>query len=210
MAGTTVRDGNQVLRAFAAALAEIGVQITTTELTNVRGSSKREAVRRFVPDTPDRDRVAASAYSSFRDHLTRLYRVEGIQAIDGAEESFASLRRRNVKVALNTGFDREITDLLLTTLGWNDAVIDAVVCGDEVSRGRPAPDLILQCMERTGVANLQAVMNVGDTVLDLRAGHAAGVRWNVGVLSGAHDRRQLEQAPHTHLVDSIRDLTTLF
>jgi phosphoglycolate phosphatase-like HAD superfamily hydrolase len=65
-------------------------------------------------------------------------------------------------------------------------------------------------MERTGVANLQAVMNVGDTVLDLRAGHAAGVRWNVGVLSGAHDRRQLEQAPHTHLVDSIRDLTTLF
>ena len=35
------------------------------------------------------------------------------------------------------------------------------------------------------------------------AGHSAGVRWNVGVLSGAHVRRTLEQAPHTHLIDSI-------
>ena len=38
------------------------------------------------------------------------------------------------------------------------------------------------------------------------AGHNAGVRWNIGVLSGAHSRRQLAAAPHTHLVGSADEL----
>ena len=52
--------------------------------------------------------------------------------------------------------------------------------------------------------------NVGDTTLDLQAGHAARVRWNVGVLSGAHTRARLETAPHTHIIDSVAALPGLF
>ena len=73
----------------------------------------------------------------------------------------------------------------MAALAWNDSTIDAVVCGDDVKDGRPP---------------------VSDTVLDFRAGHHAGVRWNVGVLSGAHDRQALESAPHTHLLRSVADL----
>jgi phosphoglycolate phosphatase-like HAD superfamily hydrolase len=47
---------------------------------------------------------------------------------------------------------------------------------------------------------------VGDTVLDLQAAHNAGVAWNIGVVSGAHTRAQLEAAPHTHLLDSVADV----
>jgi hypothetical protein len=32
------------------------------------------------------------------------------------------------------------------------------------------------------------------------------VGWNIGVLSGAHDRLALESAPHTHLLDSVADV----
>jgi phosphonatase-like hydrolase len=106
---------------------------------------------------------------------------------------------------LNTGFDRGITTLLVSALGWHDRV-DAVICGDDVRRGRPAPDLILGAMERTGVDDPRQVLNAGDTTLDLHAGHAAGVALNVGVLSGAHDRSLLESAPHTHLIKSLADL----
>jgi phosphonatase-like hydrolase len=98
---------------------------------------------------------------------------------------------------------------LLTALQWRDAV-DAVVCGDDVQQGRPAPYLIFHAMEATGTTNVQQVMNVGDTVLDLQAGHNADVRWNIGVLSGAHAREQLEQAPHTHLLPSIAALPDLW
>ena len=89
-------------------------------------------------------------------------------------------------------------------------MVDAVICGDDVAEGRPAPHLILEAMRATGIADPHRVASVGDTVLDLEAGWNAGVRWNIGVLSGAHDRAALERAPHTHIVQSIADLPPLF
>jgi phosphonatase-like hydrolase len=208
MAGTTVRDDGEVPRAFSRALMEAGIHVTAAQLVTIRGSSKREAVKRLVPAGPDRNRIANAIYASFRQHLTESYDRHGITPIHGATSVFAWLRGCGIRVALNTGFDRDITNLLITALGWQDGV-DAVVCGDDVEHGRPAPDLIFKAMERTRVDNPQQVLNVGDTTLDLQAGSAAGVALNVGVLSGAHDREMLATAPHTHLIDSIADLRSV-
>jgi phosphonatase-like hydrolase len=210
LAGTTVKDGGQVADSFTAALSEHGLAVTPEQLGGVRGASKREAVLRLVPEGPDRSRRAGLIYESFRARLARRYRTEGVEPVEGADETFRRLRARGVRVALNTGFDRDITGLLLSALGWGDGAVDAVVCGDDVRRGRPAPYLIFRAMEATGVADVRRVANVGDTALDLQAGRNACVRWNVGVLSGAHSRRVLEQSPHTHLLGSVAELPGLF
>ncbi len=206
MAGTTVKDGGHVPDAFLVALGEHGIEVTPEQLSRVRGSSKREAVLHFIPEGADRLRRGETVYNSFREHLARLYNTGGVEPVEGAEATFRWLKRRGVRVALNTGFDREITSLLISSLGWEREVVDVVVCGDDVRRGRPAPDLIFCAMEAAGVSDARQVMNVGDTVLDLQAGQNAGVRWNVGVLSGAHGRSMLEQEPHTHLLDSVASL----
>ena len=99
--------------------------------------------------------------------------------------------------------------LLLNALGWAEGMVDAIVCGDDVTLGRPAPDLIFRAIEAAGASSVSRVANIGDTALDLEAGHNAGVRWNIGVLSGAHDRHILERAPHTHLIDSVAELPRL-
>jgi phosphonatase-like hydrolase len=121
-----------------------------------------------------------------------------------------SLREHGVRIAVNTGFDRETTEMLLDALGWGGGFFDAVVCGDDVAQGRPAPYLIFRAMESAGAGNVHRVANVGDTALDLLAAHNAGVRWNIGVLSGAHERAQLEDAPHTHLLPSVAELPSLW
>ena len=95
-------------------------------------------------------------------------------------------------------------------MGWQAAVVDTMVCGDDVANGRPAPDLIFKAMERTGVSDAARVMAVGDTVLDLRAGRNAGAGCVVGVLSGAHRRAQLESEPHDDLINSVAELPALF
>jgi phosphonatase-like hydrolase len=205
MAGTTVQDDGQVPRALVSALAAHGLVVSPEQIAGVRGASKREAIRQFVPAGADQDAWAEIAYVSFRQELARRYRADGVRAVPGADELFAWLRSRGVRVALNTGFDRDITKLLLEALGWSLGTVDAVVCGDDVAHGRPAPDLIHRAMAITGTDNAMRVASVGDTVLDLRAGHAAAVRWNIGVLSGAHDRAQLEAEPHTHLLASVAD-----
>jgi phosphonatase-like hydrolase len=130
----------------------------------------------------------------------------GVRAIPGAAEMIHDLRARGIKVALTTGFDRDIATLLLSSLGWTRDAVDAIVCGDEVPRGRPAPDLIFVAMKLTMREDLAKVANVGDTTTDLESAARAGVRWNIGVLTGAHTREALERAPHTDIIQSIADL----
>lgn len=209
LAGTTVRDRGQVPETFRSTLAAHGVELTDEAIAAVRGASKRDAIARFLPPGCLHGRRTDAIYAEFRAALARRYREGGVEAIAGAREALAELRRSGWRLALNTGFDRDITALLLDALGWRTGVVDAVVCGDDVARGRPAPDLLRAAMAATGVTNPRAVANVGDTVLDLEAGHAAGVGWNVGVLSGAHDRGRLAAAPHTHLAASVAAVPAL-
>ena len=210
MAGTTVKDKGDVADAFLVALRGHGIEVTPEQLSGVRGSSKREAVLHFIPEGADRGSRAEMVYNSFRERLAHFYSTGGVEPVEGAEATFSWLKRRGIGVALDTGFDREITSLLVSSLGWEREVVDVVVCGEDVRRGRPAPDLIFRAMEAAGVGEARQVMNVGDTMLDLQAGHNAGVRWNVGVLSGAHGRQLLEREPHTHLLDSVAGLPGLW
>lgn len=209
LAGTTVKDQGQVPKAFSTALTQAGIVVTSEQINALRGASKRQALVDLLPDTSDRMERAGAVYRVFRDHLAHGF-AEGVAPVAGAPETMAWLRERGVRVVLNTGFDREITELLLSSLGWTQGVADAVVCADDVSQGRPAPYLIFRAMEAVGTQSVHQVANVGDTARDLQAGCNAGVGWNVGVLSGAHSAEQLRRAPHTHLLAGVAELPSLW
>jgi phosphoglycolate phosphatase-like HAD superfamily hydrolase len=69
--------------------------------------------------------------------------------------------------------------------------------------------MIFRAMEATGVKNINEVINVGDTPLDLRSGANAGVAGVVGVLTGLHGRESLEREVHTHIINSVAELPAL-
>lgn len=209
MAGTTVQDQGEVPAAFTSALSRQGIEVTPEQLNAVRGASKRQAVLNLMPEGPDRESRAELAYAAFKLDLGHRFSL-GVKSVVGAMQTFEWLRKQGVKVALNTGFDREITDLLLNALQWTTDVVDAVACGDEVRLGRPAPYLIFRCLELTETQNVHEVAVVGDTALDLQSGHNAGAKWNIGVLSGAHSREKLEREPHTHILPSVAELQVVF
>jgi len=215
LGGTTIEDRGQVPEAFNTVLRGHGIELTGEAVHALRGASKREAIGRLLEHyspggAPDIASRTEQIFAEFRRCLAALYAESGIRAIAGAEETFARLRGLGVKVALNTGFDRTITELILHEVGWEKGTADAVVCGDDVPQGRPAPYLIFRAMEATGVVDVHRVANVGDTILDLQAGGNAATGWNIGVLSGAHGREQLEQVRHTHLLDSVADLPSFW
>ena len=209
LAGTTVRDNGEVPASFKSVLNRHGVHVSDEQLENVRGSSKRQAVFDLLPASQDRSIRAKEIYNSFQAELSARYQRNGVEQIEGAENVFTELRENGVRVVLNTGFDRDITSLLLAALNWDRGLVDAIVCGDDVAHGRPAPDLIFAAMKAVAVHDAQCVANVGDTVRDLEAAQGAGVKWNIGVLSGAHSLAKLQQAPHTHLVETVARLPDL-
>jgi phosphonatase-like hydrolase len=209
MAGTTVEDRGEVPAAFMAALGEHGIEVTAEQVNAVRGASKRQAIFQLTPQGTGREARAERAYATFKDQLAQRFQA-GVTAVPGAANTLAWLKERGVRVALNTGFDRDIAELLLAALGWGAGLTDALVCGDDVSQGRPAPQLIFQCMQATGTLSVHEVAAVGDTTLDLQAGYNAGARWNIGVQSGAHSLEQLQAQPHTHLLPSVAHLPLLW
>lgn len=208
IAGTTVRDDGQVAAALKSTLEDRNLALDDQQFAQVRGMSKREALRQLLANSSSAAGLADEVYERFKARLTREFARRPPRAIAGAEDGFRRLRDSGVRVALTTGFDRDVTNALLSALGWS-GLVDAAACGDEVARGRPAPDLIYRAMALVGVRDAGQVANVGDTTADLHAAAAASVRWNIGVLSGAHSQAQLASAPHTHLVASAADVPAL-
>ena len=216
LAGTTVRDRGDVPAAFRAALEADGTGIDAKTISEARGSSKRESIRRILstryPDLERRqlEQRANAVYRVFRGTLMRSFLADADLAMPEALPVFERLRGRDIRLAINTGFDRDIADAILDATGWPPELFDAVVTADDVDEGRPSPDMILLSMESVGIRDAGHVAVVGDTRLDLEAGFNAGAEWCIGVLSGAHDRATLEQAPYTHIVDSVGDVPGLW
>ena len=213
MAGTTVRDGGAVRESFRAALLAAAVDVSPAAVRKVMGQAKPVAIRRLLDQARGRasDAEVAAVHADFVRRMQRYYAADpSVAEVPGAAETFARLRAAGVRVALNTGFSRPIVEPLLVRLGWSvPATVDAVVTSDEVARGRPAPDMLRLLMERFGIRDSTRVAKVGDTVVDLEEGHAAGCGLVIGVLTGACTREELAPVPHTHLVASIVDVPGL-
>lgn len=211
MMGTTIVASDGIPEAFRRAFEVVGVTLRPDDIASIRGRSKIDAIRELLTAHCGASfcrAEAANVYASFKQHLMDGYRTGPLAAIAGAEDTFDWCRGNGIKVALTTGFDRELAGLLVARMQWESRV-DALICNDDVNAGRPAPDLILAAMQRVGVADVARVAVVGDTVSDLEAGENAGTGWNIGVLSGAHAKDRLSEAPHTDLIPSVADLPAL-
>lgn len=208
MAGTTVADHGLVEAAFLDALEAVGIARDDPDMPDrlayvqrTMGMSKIEVFRALLHD----EAKAHTAARGFEEAIEAAVHGGGITPIPGAEEAIAELRASGIKVCLTTGFSADTQQLIVAKLGWTDRV-DLVLAPGHGVRGRPHPDLVLTAVLRLGIDDVRAVAVAGDTASDLLAGTRAGAGVVAGVLTGAHDRAELEAAPHTHLLDSVAEL----
>lgn len=213
IAGTTVEEGGAVYRALHDAVRRHGSRAEVADVAHWMGADKRTAIRSLLPIGADDATVdVATVDQTFLDFerlLREAYDATPPEPMPGVLDAFAALRAHGAKIALTTGFSADVTNLLLDRLGWQDGVVDTVVCTDDVPAGRPAPYLIHRAMERTGVWRAADVLTAGDTILDLEAGTNAGAGVVVGVLSGGVPAETLATAPHTDLLPSVAGLVGL-
>ena len=227
MAGTTINDGGAVYRALEDSVTETGATVTPENLQTWMGVEKREAITALIElggGIADEDLVSAT-FARFRELLDEYYTAEPPTPIDGVPEAIAKLQAAGIKVALTTGFSRDVAEGILRGLGWTVGAagvagvsgvsgvsgrvsaggvrVDALSCGDDVAAGRPAPFMIHRVMEATGVTDVAEVLVAGDTAVDVRAGLNSGAAISVGVLTGKLDRASLEAERPTEVLDSV-------
>jgi phosphonatase-like hydrolase len=214
MAGTTVNDEDAVSRCVREALGVAGLAVSAADVNRVMGLPKPVAISMLIEEngrSADLGPRLEAIHGDFVARSIAFYRTDpSVREVEGASSVFELLRRSGVRVALNTGFDRAITDVILGRLGWSGGgPIDATIASDEVERGRPHPEMIRELMRRFGVGKASRVAKVGDTPADLEEGTNAGCGLVIGVTSGSHSGEELASFPHTHLIESIRDLPPL-
>src|SRR5256885_9442582 len=102
--GTIIEDHGEVVASFGAALAANGVAASETEIKELKGSSKRDVIKRFVErqwgkeDAGNEDRIR-KAYGHFRAELESKFSNGGVKPIVGAEASFAWLKAHDIVCA---------------------------------------------------------------------------------------------------------------
>ncbi|OBJ26048.1 phosphonatase-like hydrolase [Mycobacterium sp. 1245801.1] len=213
MAGTTIDEGQQVYRVLAETANAYGASPSEADIARWHGAAKHEALRALLTPSggaPPNAELLDAVVADFRARLTSAYAASPPRPLSGITDAMAALRSAGIRIALTTGFDRDIVDSLLAALGWEgESTVDAVVCGSDVAAGRPAPFMIFRAMEKLGVTDVSRVLVAGDTPRDLQAGTNSGAALVVGVLSGADDAVELGRYRHTHLLASVADLPAL-
>jgi len=188
VAGTTVWDGEDTVAdcVCAALRIEAGIDLPIEAVNPVMGMQKPHAIRELIQNhrgvAPDQSEVD-TVHSTFRRLVIEHYRdAEGVREMPGATELFRTLKGMGAKVTLDTGFDRESLDTIITRMGWGE-LLDSSCGSDEVDEGRPAPDMIHKLMRDTGVTDPSRVCKVGDSVSDLEQGFNAGCGLVVAMLN---------------------------
>ena len=214
IAGTLIEDTGIIVRSFSQAFELSGISASEEVIQRLRGAAKRDVIRHFVSEKPGQDAAHAESmveeiYQAFRRMLEENYRNDPANPIPGAEDTLDWLRGRGILIATTTGFYMEVRDLILEKRGWDGSFFDCNVCSDDVPKGRPAPYMIFQCMSRLKVLDVNQVIAIGDTPLDMQAGCNAGCRAVIGVLTGAHGIETLGMTRHTHIIPSVASLPAL-
>ena len=213
LAGTTVEDNKDVQRVLKKALTNFDVDISIEDANEVMGIPKPIAIEKLIRKRYEGNKGIISEWIQeihelFVVEMVRFYRTDlSVTEKEGVTETFKKLQAHGIKVVVDTGFDRVVTDMLLKRVGWvRNHLLDASVTSDEVLLGRPYPDMIFRAMELTGVRDVSKVAKVGDTISDLQEGNSAGCSIVAGVTTGAFTKEALEREEHTHLIEQIPEL----
>lgn len=208
MAGTTIDDRDEVYRVLREATEREGARYTDEQFQQWMGTEKKWAIENLlrIGGVEVTEELHEKAWEWFRRELRRTYTENPPKPLPGVEQALATLRGRGVKVALTTGFSREIADLILAAMGWEQGkTFDASSCGDEVPAGRPEPHMIRKVMENLKVDDPATVISSGDTEADVISAQRAGVT-SVGVLTGHLTREDFEKLNADLVLDSVADL----
>ena len=213
MAGTTVADQRNVAMAFKKAFKKNGIEIKEDEMQPLMGYKKRVAIQSLLEmkGIVFTKNLVGIIHQDFVNEMMDYYEyAPGVSPVPGAEDIFQQIKEKGIRIALNTGFSKNIADIIVKRFAWKEkGLVDDIIASDEVEQGRPYSFMIRQLMQRAGIENPGEVAKIGDTEVDVEEGRNAGCGLVVAVTTGACTREQLKEHTPDHIIDNLHELTDL-
>ena len=172
MDGTLV-DSEKLWDISLAALYEkLGGRLTPEVRASMVGGSADDTIWTIYTDLGLELDPLAMAESNrwLHDYTAQLF-DGGLPWCDGARELLEALAAEGTPMALVTNTQRALTDRALNSIGHQ--YFSASVCGDEVPRGKPAPDAYQRAAALLGLQP-DACLAIEDSVTGTAAAEGAG------------------------------------
>lgn len=210
MAGTTVNEQGIVYKTLYDTIKSFGLNINKGDIDKWHGANKYEVLQYYLEKdnniTEDLQiKMKNDLYQKFNNNLKdRYFSSSNIKLIDNnMPELFNNLRKKDIKITLNTGYSQEIQESIISKLHMKD-FIDDYISSDLVSKGRPEPFMIQKLMEKNRILSPNNIIKIGDTPNDILEGKNANCLYSIGVLSGADCEKKLSQADY--IINNIMDI----
>jgi len=164
-------------------LSEEGVRITHDDFLATFGRRNAEILRIWIG--PDVDPERAARIGDAKEVAYRaLLREGGVEPLPGAAEWVKALRGQGWRQAVASSAPRANIEVMLEVLGFT-GLVDAYLGAEDVSRGKPEPDVFLNAAARLDVPPLRCVV-VEDAAAGIEAGRRGGMA-TIGVGHGKVD-----------------------
>lgn len=210
MAGTTVTDDHKVTKAFQSALQQYGYDVPSPVIDLHMGYEKTHAIRLMLDRYETNkgnitDDLVGNIHSAFVSGMIDYYsNTDELSALSNVEDTFMALHNKDIKIAINTGFSRDIAQTIIDRLQWQEkGLVDYISGSDEVEMGRPYPFMIHKFMNEAGITDPSEVAKVGDTEVDIYEGQNAGCKYVIGITTGSFSREELEAYHPDYIIDNI-------
>ena len=210
MAGTVINEGGLVYKTLYETLKNNNIPVKKSDINDWHGQQKQQVISdmidKYLPHEMYKDDVKNYCYDEFHVCLSDAYfgAHSNISLIDPELPNFFQrLQFNGVKIALNTGYERNFQRKIINHFNMNEYIDDFISSGD-VRMGRPYPYMIHRIMERNNIISVKHVAKVGDTRNDVLEGKNAGCGITIAVQTGAGSTRDFLEADM--IVDKITNI----
>ncbi len=135
-------------------------------------------------------------YNGMVDRVMR----RGLRPQPGVVRLLDAAKARSIKSAVATSALRSWVDLKLGIIGLQEA-FEAVVCGDEIERTKPAPDIYLRAVERLGLTPDRCIA-IEDSPIGIEAAVTAGL-YTIAVRTPSTEGMDISRAHR--ILNSLED-----
>jgi beta-phosphoglucomutase len=170
--GTLADSSDQHWRAWRDAMAELNRTLTVEQFAATFGQRNDRFVRQWLGDD-----LADEAVVRFGDEkearYRRLIQTEGLAALPGATEWVNRLDAAGWRQAVASSAPRQNIEVMLRTIGL-DRLLDVFVGAEDVTKGKPDPEIFLAAASRLGVPAPRCIV-VEDAAVGIEAAKRAGM-----------------------------------
>ena len=144
-------------------------------------------------------RVIDKALKIYRPHH-KISLLKNSHLIPGAKYILKYLKRKGYKLAVASNRPSEFSKILIKHLKI-DKFFDFVLCADQIKKGKPDPEIILNLIKHFSVSRSNTVY-VGDMIVEVQAAKAARVK-SIAVLTGSSSKEEIKKKKPDYLFKNI-------